>query len=314
MKQIKVSIESAGLRLAGMLRVPEGPQGKPLPAIVVGHPAAGVKEQTAALYASRLTEAGFVTLTFDTATQGESEGQPRGVEDPARRVREFKDAVSFLLTQSIASVASVGVLGICASGGYCMPAAATDPRIRAVAAVSPVDIGTQFRVGADGQQDPAILQALLSQAAVARTAAAFGLAQGTLPLFPPDEETALQGGAHLHEGWAYYSTTRGQHPNAARAFAWQSVDAIAWFDAFRFVDLIAPRPLLMIVGDKAVTRWMAEEAIARALPPKELFVIDGASHVALYDEPAALAPAAARLIDFFRLALGTDQGDAHAQH
>ncbi|WP_077034346.1 alpha/beta hydrolase [Pelomonas sp. KK5] len=312
MKQVKVTIESAGLRLAGVLRVPEGAGGTRRPAIVVGHPAAGVKEQTAALYAGRLAEAGFITLTFDTATQGESEGQPRGVEDPARRVEEFKDAVSFLLTQSIAGVASVGVLGICASGGYCMPAAATDHRIRAVAAVSPVDIGTQFRAGADGRQDPAVLQALLSQAAVARTAVAFGLAQGALPLFPPDEETALQGGAHVHEGWAYYSTVRGQHPNAARAFAWQSVGAIAWFDAFSFVDLIAPRPLLMIVGSEAVTRWMAEEAVSRALQPKELFVVEGASHVGLYDESAALALAVARLVEFFGLALGT--GEAHVQH
>ena len=53
---------------------------------------------------------------------------------------------------------------------------------------------------------------------------------------------------------------------------------MAVFDAFRFVGLIGPRPLLMIAGREAVTSWMSIHAFQNATGPKELHWIDGASH------------------------------------
>ncbi|GHH86370.1 hypothetical protein GCM10018793_57990 [Streptomyces sulfonofaciens] len=297
--RVDVTFPSAGLKIAGHLHVPDGGAAGPRPAIVVGHPGSGVKEQAAGLYARRLAERGFVTLAFDAAYQGQSEGAPRGLEDPAHRVEDHKAAVSFLTTREEVDPERVGVLGICASGGYALAAAATDHRIRAVGTVSAVDIGRQFRLGADGTQEPAVLRSMLEAAAAARTAEARGEGVRTFGLFPDTEEEARRGGPHVFEGWEYYCTPRARHPRSARALTWTSVDRMAAFDAFHRLDLLAPRPLQMIVGREAVTAWMSIEAFQRAAGPKDLLRIDGATHCDLYDKDEYVTPAVARLSDFF---------------
>ncbi|WP_443071093.1 alpha/beta hydrolase [Streptomyces sp. NBC_01476] len=299
-----VTFDSAGLKLAGHLYTPEDGKQGPRPAVVVGHPASGVKEQAAGLYAERLARAGFVTLAFDAAHQGGSEGTPRGLEDPAQRVEDIKAAVSFLSVRAEADPDRIGALGICASGGYVVPAAAGDHRIKAVGTVSAADIGRQFREGADGTQDPAVVQAMLDAAAAARTAEARGAGAGEFPVFPDTEEEARALGRHAFEGWEYYRTNRARHPRSADSFTWNSVDRIVTFDPFRFAGLIAPRPLLMIVGTEAVTSHMTTEAFANAREPKSLHWIEGASHVDLYDKDAYVTPAVAELTAFFRSGLG----------
>ncbi|MEV0908160.1 alpha/beta hydrolase [Streptomyces hokutonensis] len=295
-----VTFLSAGLKLAGHLYTPDDEtSGVPRPAIVVGHPGTGVKEQASGLYARLLAERGFVTLAFDAAHQGESEGEPRDLEDPGQRVEDLKAAVSFLATLDEVDPGRIGALGVCASGGYALAATATDPRIRAVGTVSAVDMSRQFRLGADGAQDPAVVAGMLAAASAARTAEAHGADVQRFPVFPATEEEARAGGPHVYEGWEYYCTPRAQHPRSAKALTWTSVDRIAAFDTFASVALIAPRPLLLIVGRAAVTSWMSVEAFQKASGTKELAWIEGASHVDLYDRDEYVTPAVEKLDDFF---------------
>jgi len=264
-----------------------------------------VKEQTAGLYARRLAERGFVTLAFDAAHQGESGGEPRGLEDPAQRVEDVKAAVSHLTTRGEVDAERIGALGICASGGYVLPATAGDHRIKAVGTVSAADMGRQFRVGADGTQDPAVFAAMLDAAARARTAEAHGEQPPGLAIFPETAEQARAlGGEHGADGFDYYRTSRARHPRSASFFTWSSIDRIATFDAFAAVPLIGPRPLLMVAGTRAATSWMSVEAFQRATGPKEFRWIEGASHVDLYDRKQYVDPAVDALAAFFTEHLG----------
>jgi len=300
MPRIDVTFDSAGIPLAGHLHVPDTRAAGPRPAVVVGHPGSGVKEQAAGLYARRLSEQGFVALAFDAAYQGESGGEPRGLEDPAHRVEDLKAAVSFLTTRDEVDAERIGALGVCASGGYVLSATAGDHRIKAAATVSAVDIARHFRLGGDGTQDPATFQGMLDAAARARTAVAHGEDPGALPLFPATIEQARElGGEYGAEGFEYYCTPRAHHPRSARTLDWTSVDKMAAFDAFALIPLIGSRPLLMIAGTRAVTSWMSIDAFQRAVGPKQFLWIEDASHNDLYDKKQYVDPAVERLSTFF---------------
>ncbi|MFF0416281.1 alpha/beta hydrolase [Kitasatospora sp. NPDC004745] len=300
MSRSDIRFHSAGIEIAAHLYTPDTPGPVRYPALVVGHPGTGVKEQTSGTYASRMAERGFITLAFDAAHQGESGGHPRGLEDPAQRVEDFKAAVSYLLTREDVDAGRIGLLGICASGGYSLAAAGGDSRVRAVATVSTADPSRQFRLGADGGQDPAVFRTLLDAAARARTAAARGEDPGVMTMFPQTAEQARTlGGQHGVEGFEYYCTSRAEHERSAKFLAWESIDRLAGYDPFFAIPLIGPRPVLQVIGERAVTAWMAVEAHQRGTGPKEIHWIKGASHVDLYDKPEYIDPAIEKLTTYF---------------
>ncbi len=303
----QVSFLSNNIRISANVYYPSNPDKKPLPAIVVSHPAGGIKEQTAGLYAKRLAEKGFVTLTFDAAYQGESEGMPRGLEDPAQRVEDIRAAVAFLTTVKDVDTKNIGVLGICASGGYTLVAVATNHNVKALATVSGVDLGDWYRKGSDGKQDPKIIQSMLDMASADKIDIANGKAAGSMPIHPKTEEEAKAAGGMAYEGWRYYCTDEGYHPNAAKFFVWSSIERIAAFYSPHFAYLIAPRPVLMIAGTEAQTLWMTKEAYDQSKGEKELFLIEGATHVDLYFKEEYVSQAVPKLDEFFRKNLGNDK-------
>ncbi|KAF0846600.1 alpha/beta hydrolase [Nocardia caishijiensis] len=294
-----VTFPSNGLRLAGILFTPENRGGERLPAVVVSHPGGGVKEQTASVYAQRLADKGYAALVFDAAYQGESEGEPRFLEDPFQRSEDVKSAVTFLTTRDDIDPARIGALGICASGGYVPFAAQTDHRIKAVATVSGLDIGDYLSNGLGRTQDPSVLQEMLDAAGALRTAEAEGAEPNYQIWAPPSAEGLEQAPDLFREAHDYYRTPRGQHERSENKWPLQSIDRIAQFDAYAKIAMISPRPLLMIVGSKADTAYFSEEAVAKAAEPKELFVVDGASHVDLYDLDQYVTPTVAKLDEFF---------------
>ncbi|KAL3465645.1 alpha/beta-hydrolase [Aspergillus heterothallicus] len=295
------SFQSRCLNIVGTLRIPS-PSGldQRRAAIIVSHPGGGVKEQTAGFYADLLANEGFVTLTFDAGYQGESSGEPRGLEDPSQRVEDIKAAVTHLSLLDEVDPERIGVLGICISGGYAAFAAQTDVRIKAIAGVSTVDVGAMIREGVKNTAAALpshVLAATLKNAANARLSEAKGESPQLLRWVPDDPETVPVGfPTLLKEAAEYYQTSRGAHRRTTNRFPLRSTELLTNFDAFAFNYLISPRPILMIAGAEADTRYYSEDAIAKAAEPKELYLIPNKSHIALYDDCTSVLP---KLLDFY---------------
>ena len=271
-----------GITLVADLYVPKNvDRSRRHPAIVVGHPYGGVKEQTSGLYAQTMAERGFITLAFDASYNGESGGQPHFIASPEAFVEDFSAAVDFLGKHALVDRERIGVLGVCGSGGFALAAAQIDPRIKAVATVSMYDIGQASRQGLAERLDTAALGKSLASIAAQRWAEVDG-AERTMVIGTP-EELSESSTAIDEEFYAYYRTPRGRHPRSTTAMSRTSGAPMALFSAFEHLDWISPRPVLFITGDKAHSRLFSEQAYERATEPKELYVVPGAGHVDLYD-------------------------------
>lgn len=268
-------------------------------AIVVTHPFGGVKEQTSGLYAQHLAEQGFITLAYDASYQGESGGQPRLMEVPAQRLDDISCAIDFLVKHSQVDAGRIGSLGICAGGSYALCNATTEMRVKAVAAVSTFNLGEARREGM-GTISYEERMKRLRDAAEARSREARGEAIRLVPVVPDSAAGFTETTPQLYrEGYDYYRTPRAQHPNSPNRYVLSSLPLQMAFFPFDQLDTISPRPLLVIAGSKADTLFWSQDVIKKAKDPKELYIVDGASHMDMYDRPQFVTPAVAKLTAFF---------------
>lgn len=278
---------------------------KSYPAVVVAHPNGGVKEQTAGLYAQRLAGNGYITLAADAAYQGASGGEPRNVDKPAHRIEDIHGMADYISRFPGVDAARLGLLGICGGGGYSLAAAQTDKRFKAVATLSMFNSGRVRRNGfADSQLDS--LQTRLQLASAARAEETVGgevRYSGDANL--TDEQIARLPFEMYRQGYEYYWRTHA-HPNSTFKYTTSSLLDLMRFDATNQIELIN-QPLLMIAGSKADSLYMSEEAFAKATgtADKELFKVEGATHIETYWVPKYVDAAIGRLTAFFERTLET---------
>lgn len=272
------------------------------PAIIVGHPMGAVKEQSANLYAQKLAEQGFVTLSLDLSFWGESEGRPRNAVLPDVYAEDFSAAVDFMGTRPFIDREKIGVLGICGSGSFAISAAKIDPRMKAIATVSMYDMGAANRNALNHSLIVAQRKAIIAEAAQRRYAEFQGgevaVAGGT------DLELTANTHAIQREFFNFYRTPRGEFTPAGASPLRTTKPAVTSnvkfmnFYPFNDIETIAPRPMLFIAGDQAHSREFSEDAYRLAAEPKELHWVKGAGHVDLYDR-VSLIPWD-KLTSFFR--------------
>ena len=268
-------------------------------AIIVGHPFGGVKEQTSGLHARKLAELGYVALAFDASYYGESGGYPRRMESPEVRVEDFSAAVDFLTNHPAVYADKIGVIGICGGGCYSVSATQIDHRIKALATISMYDMGRARRQGVGDSQTYEQRMAILDEIGRQRTMEYGGAVRKDIRALPEkvDENTPKFAIDFLDY---YDNPQRGQHPNSTGYYSYTSLAPMMNFFPFAQIETISPRPMLFIVGENAVSKYFSEDAYAKAAEPKELFVVPGATHVDLYDQPKYLKITLPKLDSFFK--------------
>ena len=281
------------MKVTGNLFLPKDmKEGERRPAIIVGHPMGAVKEQSANLYATKMAERGFVTLSIDLSFWGESEGEPRNAVLPDVYAEDFSAAVDFLGTRPFVNRGQVGAIGICGSGSFAISAAKIDPRLKAIATVSMYDMGTANRSGIGGAVSLEQRKQILAEAAEQRYME-----------FEGGETRYTSGSVHElteksdpveREFYEFYRTPRGEftpkgvtpatttHPTLTSNVKFMN------FYPFSDIETISPRPLLFIAGENAHSRIFSEDAYRLAAEPKELHIVPNAGHVDLYDRTSLI--------------------------
>ncbi|MCU5774837.1 alpha/beta hydrolase [Erwiniaceae bacterium BAC15a-03b] len=295
-----VKYDLHGIQIAANVYTPANyDPAKKYPAVVVAHPNGGVKEQVAGLYAQRLAEHGYITITADAAYQGASGGMPRSVDKPANRIEDIHGMADYISQYPGVDAARMGLLGICGGGGYSIKAAQTDKRFKALATLSMFNSG---QVRRNGYQDSqlATIQDRLKVATDARSKEA---TTGEVTYSGDASLTAAQI-AKLpfdlyRQGYEYYWKTHA-HPNSTFRYTTSSLLDLMRFDAQSNMDLIN-QPLLMMAGSKADSLYMTESAFKQATgtPDKKLYLIEGATHIETYWVPRYVDQAINQLDPFF---------------
>ena len=291
----KISFKNPyGIEIAANLVLPNNDDQKhPLAAVIIGHPMGAVKEQSSMLYAQVLAEHNLATLAFDMPFWGESGGTPRQAVEPTLFEDSFSAAIDFLSTRPEIDKKKIGVLGICASGGYSLSAMKIDPRIKALAACSLVDMGTASR--------SMMIDESAVEAGVVQREVEFA---GGPPVYTGGTVTELSKATNpmQKEFYDFYRTSRGEYtPQGAEEkhttmpLLSQNSKLLNFYPMMGIENI--KRPILLIAGEVAMSRNFSEEAYKGASQPKELYIVPEANHTDMYDNADKIP--FDKLIEFF---------------
>lgn len=275
-----------GITLTGDLYLPKDRGNEPLPALAISGPFGAVKEQSSGLYANQMAARGFAALAFDPSYTGESGGEPRHVASPDIYTEDFSAAIDFLGIQKNIDRSRVGIIGICGFAGFALNATAVDKRVKAVATSSMYDMTRVMSKGYFDATTPEQRTQMLTELSEQRWKDA---ANGFPALAPKGLPDKIEGSEpqFVKDYFDYYKTKRGFHPRSINSNgSWTVTNPLSFMNMpiLSYIKEISPRPMLLIAGEKAHSRYFSEDAYKAASEPKELMIIPGAVHTDLYDK------------------------------
>jgi len=288
-----------GIELAGHLYLPENYEEQKNAAIIVAGPFGAVKEQAAGLYAQQFASMGFVSLAFDPSFGGESGGEGRNTASPDIFTEDYSAAVDYVGLLGYVDRDRIGAVGICGLSGMAITAAGTDTRIKAVATLSMYDMSRDMSRGHmdyyTEEQRMKIKQYLSEQRwrdaesgtyALGNHEIGFDEAGNPLTAAMEVPEELPEGADPVFAAFFQYYAKRARHPRAVNfVSSWTATTPVSFwnFSLMTNIKEVSPRPILLVAGENAHSRYYSEDAYAAAQEPKELVIVPGADHVDLYD-------------------------------
>ncbi len=303
MTTIQLSYYSDGLKLEGMLHLPEDmAEGERRPAVIVCSGFQGLKEWVPGRWWPSFLECGFPVMAFDYRGFGTSEGE-RGRMFPEEEIRDVMASITCLQQQPQVDPDRIGLLGWGLGGGIVVATAARDQRVQATACVN--GLGNAGRATRDAVPYPEwlALQDRLAEDRVQR------VMTGTSALVRAEHVT--------HPGRAREDVNYNQFDKDLAdlgrepipEFTLASAEAYYNFRPEEEVASISPRPLLIAHGDRNFFMPLdeARSLYARAGEPKELLIIPGAEHLEwIAPESPLQRPYMKRIADWFATQLELD--------
>lgn len=292
-----------GFEVAGHMYLPKDfDVNKQYKAVVVSGPFGAVKEQSSGLYAQEMAKNGFVAVAFDPSTTGESSGERRNVGSPEIFTEDYSAAVDFVSNLKFVNPDQLGAIGICGLSGMALTAASNDTRIKAVATSAMYNmsesISDHYKGAYYTSEQREIVKHHLADmrdkeaktGKSIRGAHELGVdASGNIQTFDTMFPDKLPENADsvTKEFYNYY-VGRAFHPRAINSnkSAWDSTTAYGFFNfnLMENINEVSPRPILLITGEKAHSKYFADEVYEKLQSAKQEIVVPGATHTDLYDQ------------------------------
>jgi uncharacterized protein len=272
-----VAFFSEGSRLVGDVYYPADlPLGRKRPGIVLCHGYTGIKDLYLPDNARKLTQAGYVAMTFDYKGWGESAG-PRSRLAPYSRVADVQAALTFLGTLPEVDAERLGLYGTSYGGATVVWVGAVDRRVQCVVSVVGIGNGARWMRSVRRPDEWHDLLERARRDRVRRTLEGESELVNREEILLPDLQSAELAAA-----------ARRNHPAAVSRIPLEYVDDTLEFNPEWVVDKIAPRPILFITtdNDRLVPPEESAALYARAGEPKRLVVLKGYGHYEVYAEPA----------------------------
>jgi len=268
----EINFYSENCKISGELFIPDTYQeGTQLPAIILCHGFAGIKELLLPAYAEYFSQNGFIALTFDYRGFGDSEGD-RGLLIPAEQIIDIRNAITFIESLLEIDLQKIALWGTSFGGANAISTAAVDNRVKCIVAQITFGNGERMITGSLSAEEKNKLEATLKkdwQRKVTKNKALYLNADQILT----DEESKT-----------FYQDASEKFPKLKVKLPLSTIrHNLEYKPENALAAVFVP---LLIIGAENDTVCPVSEShflFEKAGEPKELYIIKNAKHYDLYE-------------------------------